>query len=78
MWDIVYNTKQTNAENGKFCSLNGIKRSSPVWSDDTVETIKRHTDNEQCTAERCSRKYCHVVLAVPELVWWENDQVCLV
>ena len=48
---IEDNTKSKNTENGDLSFFNRIKRSSLVWSDDAVETIKCHGENEEGAAQ---------------------------
>ena len=51
MWNINQNTEDYDGGNGNFSSFNRIKRSSFVRSDDAVETIERHAEYKESTAQ---------------------------
>ena len=48
---VNYNAKYYRSDNDKFSSFNSIKQSSLVGFDDAVETLKRHAEYEESTAE---------------------------
>ena len=50
MWNIEHKTEWYNTHNGNLSSFNRIKRSSLMRSNDAVETVEGHTEDEQNTA----------------------------
>ena len=50
MWHINKNAEYNNKGNDNFSSFNCIEQSSLVWSDDAVETFKRHAQYKESTA----------------------------
>ena len=48
---INYNAEYNSNSNNNFSLLKSVKRSSLVWSDDAVETFKRHADDKYSAAE---------------------------
>ena len=51
MWQVKCDTDTDNTQNGSLSSFNRIERSSLMWSDDAVETFKRHVEYEESATQ---------------------------